>query len=620
MVLTAAMAAAGPESAPQQDIESAVLGRDPARESTPGAALFRQHCAVCHNGRVSRAPQRTFIEMMKPKQLFSVLEHGVMRQQASALTESERRQIVEYLAGPETAAPPTAPACNPARARFDYSKQPVAVGWGLDERNTRFIPADVARLAPAEVPRLALKWAFAFPSSTRARSQPAILGGEVIAGSEDGTVWALEQETGCLRWSFQAGGEVRTGITVRPWSAVKGRDQVIGYFTDLFARAYALDLVTGKLVWTVKVDEHPSATGTAQPTLYGDRLYVPVSSIETVPAADPTYACCSFRGSVVALNAMTGAIEWRTYSIPDAPKETGRNKIGTPILSPSGAPIWTSPTVDSRRGLLYVGTGENYSTPSNDTSDAVLALEIATGRIRWSFQGTRGDAWNLACMPFVSDKTNCPVENGPDLDFGSPPALLRVDGRDVLVAGQKSGVIWGLDPASGKLLWQRKLGRGGNQGGEHFGLAAEGRRAFIPISDFDDKMLPVSEARPGLYALDARSGDLLWSTPAPGDGCQGKVDCNTGISQAITAIPGIVFAGHMDGRLRAYDSISGKVVWQIDAEQRWNTVSGETARGGSFGGGAGPIVADGSVYASSGYGLLGHQPGNVLLVFSVDGK
>ncbi len=618
-----------PPAATQQEAAkpaAAVLaqmsGQGTGGDAHPGAKLYESHCAACHSGRVTRAPHRSFLEMYAADQLLSVLETGQMQQQASMLTAQQRRDIVAYLVGegPKRDEHPPLRCANDPSWQPDWRRPPIATGWGVDRENTRFIPAKVSKLAAKDVPRLKLKWAFAFPNATRARSQPSFAGGMVLVGSQDGTVYALDQASGCVRWTTRAGAEVRTGITITPWKAgVRPESPVLAYFADLVARVYAVDLATGRVIWTTKIDDHPNATTTAQPVLHDGRLYAPVSSLEVVPAADPTYPCCSFRGSVVALDPRTGAIEWKSHTIEEEPAEVGRNARGTPILAPSGAPIWNSPTIDARRGWFFNGTGENYSGPADGSSDAIMAFSLRDGRRQWTFQATAGDAWNLACMPFIPDKSNCPTPVGPDVDFASPPALIRHGGREVLVAGQKSGDVWALNPDNGKLLWHRPVGRGGNQGGQHFGLAVEGRRVFIPISDYDDEMLPKSAAKPGLYALDAFTGEALWSSRAD-DVCGDRKDCDPGISQAITAIPGVVFAGHMDGRIRAHDSTNGAVIWQFDTVQSWSTLSGEVAKGGSLGGGAGPMIVAGSVYVTSGYGLYFHMPGNVLLVFSVDGR
>jgi polyvinyl alcohol dehydrogenase (cytochrome) len=594
-----------------------------ATAATPatGAELYARHCASCHEGGVPKAPHTMFLQMMAADAIHDALTAGVMQAQAANLAAAERVAIAEHLAGQTVAeARSRAPLarCDANAARFDLGDSPAAIGWGMDGDNSRFVPAAVAGLAAEDVPQLELRWAFAFPQAQRVRSQPLVALGAVFVGSQNGTVYALDAATGCVRWEFRASAEVRTGLLLAPGAA--GRPPAarpLLYFGDLLARVYAVDAQTGALVWSVKVDEHPNATVTATPALHEGRLYVAVSSLEVSSAADPKYPCCSFRGSIHALDAASGATVWKSYTIADAPRTVGTTRVGTPILAPSGAPIWNTPVVDDARGLLYAGTGENYSSPAGPTSDAVLAFRLEDGALQWSRQKTAGDAWNVACM--IEGNPNCPAEDGPDYDFGAATILARVgDGRTLLLAGQKSGDVYALDlEAQGTPLWRQKVGRGGIQGGVHFGMALAGERLFVPISDKDMAGRQYDRpARPGLYALDVRSGRVLWESPAD-DVCAGRRFCAPGIGQAITAIPGVVFAGHMDGRLRAYDATSGRVLWQTDTTREIDALGGVRAHGGSFGGGAGPVVRRGLVFASSGYGMYEHMPGNVLLVYGV---
>jgi polyvinyl alcohol dehydrogenase (cytochrome) len=589
-----------------------------------GEAVYASACAECHEGGVPKAPHKMFLQMMAADAILTSLDEGIMRMQAAKLSPAERRAVAEYLSGhslDEAVAGATAPACEGPDAEFDLSRPPAKAGWGVSRENQRFITAEVAGLAAADLPRLELKWAFAFPNAQRARSQPTVAMGAVFVGSQNGTVYALDKETGCVRWTFRASAEVRTPVIIEGWdSGDPPASPPLAYFGDLIARVYAVNALTGELIWSVKADDHPNATVTGAPVLHRDRLYVPVSSLEVTSAADPNYPCCSFRGSVLALDAATGATVWKTYTIDEAPIEVGKTTAGTPILAPSGAPVWNSPSIDTARGVLYVGTGENYSSPANDRSDALLAIDLESGKLLWHRQKTAGDAWNVACM--ILDNPNCPEEDGPDVDFGAGTIVARDrNGRDLLLAGQKSGDVYALEiAAKGEPVWRNKVGRGGIQGGVHFGMAVDGQRLFVPISDMRDEHVEgkvyVDEARPGLYALDVTTGELLWSQPAD-DVCHGRDFCEPGISAAITAIPGAVLAGHMDGRLRAYDSATGKVLWEYDSTREVQAVDGSTARGGSFGGGAGPIVQDGMLFAASGYGIYFHMPGNVLMAFGL---
>lgn len=586
----------------------------------PGEAPYLERCAGCHDEVVYKAPSRLFLGMLGPRNVLASMQGGLMAEQAAGLDDETRRAIAEYVTGVSLDAyvePPEPPACD-AEHGFDAARPPVSVGWGVDHANSRLQPAASAGLDVRGAPNLEVKWAFAYPNSTKARSQPVFGGGAIYFGADDGTVRALDAKTGCLRWAFKASAEVRNSPVLSPWSAEAPPLTPMLYFGDLIGRVYAVDARTGELRWKVRVDDHPDATLTAAPALHGGRLYVPVSSLEVVSAADPGYACCSFRGALVALDAASGEVVWKAYSIDEEPAVAGTNAAGTPILAPSGAPLWNTPTIDAARGRLYVGSGENYSSPADGNSDAIIAYDLESGAKLWVSQQTGRDAWNVAClMEDEASRVNCPEEDGPDYDFAASPILVTLtDGRQLVVGGQKSGAVMALDPDTGATVWKTQVGRGGIQGGVHFGMAADGERLFVPINDMSypvdvDRYAPSDPVRPGLYALDARTGELAWSAPAP-NLCGDLEHCDPGISQAITAIPGAVIAGHMDGRLRVYASDSGELLWELDTLRDFSTVSGATARGGSFSGG-GPIVVDGMVYVNSGYGIYNHMPGNVLL-------
>ncbi len=601
-----------------KDLDSRNLTEDP--ETWPGAAVYQQACQSCHEGQIPKAPHKMFLQMMSAPTILASLTDGLMREQASGIAPAERQQVAEYLAGTSlaTAVKPTPiRMCSAQDSGFDAAQPPLPAGWGYD--NARFIGAAEAGITPQQAARLELKWAFEFPSALRARSQPAIAWGAVFVGSHDGHVYALDLQSGCARWTFKAGAEVRTAVVPYTLPPVAGQSAGTAalLFGDVVARLYAVDARNGALLWSAKMDEHPNATLTGSPTVHDGRAYVPLSSLEVTTAADPNYPCCSFRGSVAAVELATGTEIWRAYTIPNPPSEVRKTSLGVPVLAPSGAPVWNSPTVDSKRGLIYVGTGENYSSPANDTSDALLAFRMSDGGLAWSQQTVAGDAWNVACM--MENNPNCPAENGPDVDFGAGTILTTLpNGKDIILAGQKNGVVYAFDPdAKGKQLWNTRVGRGGIQGGIHFGMALDGTTVLAPVSDMADGRdgRPVEgPPRPGLYALDAATGRQLWATPA-NNVCKGRQFCDPGISAAITAIPGVVFAGHMDGRFRAYNSRSGKVLFEHDATRDTQTVSGAVARGGSFGG-AGAAVRDGYVVVNSGYGLYFHMPGNLLLTFA----
>jgi polyvinyl alcohol dehydrogenase (cytochrome) len=583
-------------------------------EKHPGKGLFQENCAACHNGGVPKAPQQVWLEMMAPDALLAAMNGGIMSQQSAHLSALQRQQIAEYLtrtllADYKAPAPPV--SCNAQFARFDTASLPAKTGWGHD--NKRFVSAQQAGLTKEQVPQLKLKWAFAYPKAQRARSQPSIGWGAVFVGSQDGTVYAFDLETGCMRWSFRASAEVRTAVVIDPETKRL-------YFGDVLARMYALDAMTGKLVWKAKIDDHSNATITGTPTIGGGQIFVPVSSLEVTAAADPNYACCTFRGSVVALNAKSGSVNWRHYSVTAPGVRYGKTKAGTDIIGPSGAPIWNSPTFDAATNRVYFGSGENYSSPADGNSDAVFAVNAKTGKRIWVTQLTKGDAWNVGCM---IGNDNCPKENGPDLDVAASVLVVPIGGgKNMIVAGQKSADVYGLDPDTGKTVWKTTLGHGGTQGGVHFGMAAQGRLVYVPINDMEDtkdgRVYNAKLRGAGIHAIDAANGRVFWKSKAD-NVCGNRENCDPGISAAVTAVTGFVFAGHLDGRFRAYDGRSGKAIWTVDTTLPVKTVSGATARGGGMSG-PGAAVANGHVVVNSGYGLYYHMPGNLLMVFTPGGK
>lgn len=584
------------------------------RSKLPGAKLFAENCASCHNGGVPKAPHVQWLEMLQPTAIYNALTRGVMREQAAHLSDDAKIRIAEYIirvdlrVGLPKVTP--APRCEGARASFDRSRPVVAAGWGYDSK--RFVDARLGGLSAGDLGHLALKWSFAFPNASKARSQPVIGFGAVFVGSDDGKVYAFDLETGCARWVFEAGGEVRTAVVL-----VDGSRPAV-YFGDILGKLYAVDALSGTLRWSKRLDPHPSTTITGTPLYHAGKIYAPVSSLEVVPAADPAYPCCTFRGSLVALDALRGDEIWRFWAIPEAPVARGKSPSGADIFAPSGAPMWLSPTLDLKRRVLYAGTGENYSSPADGNSDSIFAIDLDTGKRVWQRQTISGDAWNVACM--MDKNPNCPSENGPDFDHSSSFILADLPGgRQVLVAGHKNGSVFGLDPDNGgALLWQTKVGRGSIQGGVHFGMAADGTTVYVPINDMnnlrDGKVMDAAAAKPGMQAVDIETGRILWSKVQPNLCGADRPFCDPGISAAVTAIPGAVIAGHLDGHVRAYAKADGALLWDFDTVRDFVGANGMRGRGGGMSG-AGAAVGGGHIVINSGYGLYYHEPGNVLLVF-----
>ncbi|EED36698.1 pyrrolo-quinoline quinone [Luminiphilus syltensis NOR5-1B] len=620
---TLMLAVLWPLSAMAEDIHQARANSDAYADVTrnvdpdtqaKGAALYTEHCAQCHDRAVPRAPQRFILAQLTPDSILSALNDGIMQGVASGIPESGRVAIAEFLTQRklDNSDPLAAGVeCAADRAAFDRDQPPGLPNWGFDDANSHHIGSELHNVGAADLKLLEPAWAFAFPSATRARSQPVIAGGAVFVGSHKGIVYAFDLETGCTRWQFVAGAEVRTGMTLQTWEAGDDDAQPLLFFGDLTGHQYALDAFSGELVWRKRMDEHPGVTLTASAVLQGDTLYVPLSSLEVGAAIDPEYQCCSFRGAVVAVEASTGEELWRAHWLPPA-QPLGANPVGTPRLGPSGAPVWNSPAFWG--DYLYVGTGENYSSPATDTSDSVIAVNRHSGEIEWVYQAHTNDAWNASCEE--ATRYNCPEEDGPDYDFGAAPVIAYTEeGEPVLVAGGKSGLVVGLKPDTGELLWKNKVGRGGVVAGVHFGIATFGGRVFVPISDAPDGKVYDEPARPGMYALDARTGKYLWRTPSPTDICQGRPGCFPGYSGAISVTDDYVLAGSNDGFLRAYDVRDGTVIWRHDTTETVLAVGGREATGGSMGGGSAPLVYGDYLITNSGYAFAGKMPGNALLVF-----
>jgi polyvinyl alcohol dehydrogenase (cytochrome) len=594
---------------------STALGQD-------GASVYKAHCAMCHDAGGGRIPPVSALRAMSSSSILRALDTGLMKTQAADLTQGERDAVAKYLGSPSlkpVAALPASAFCS-AKAKglpVDLESRRWR-GWGGDTVNTRFADSATAGITAADVPKLKLKWAFGLGDGTSVRSQVAAGGGRVYAANLTGQVYSLDAESGCIQWTFDAGAPVRSPITLG--SADGAGKRVAIYFGDQAAHAYSVDASTGKLLWEVATSDHPAAMITGGAQLHDGVVYVPVSSYEEVLAAIPTYECCSFRGSVVALDAVSGKTIWKTDTIAEAAQPTEKSKTGTQLRGPSGAAVWSSPTFDEKLNVLYISTGDNYSTPSSKTSDAVLALDAKTGKVLWVKQVTSDDVFNEG-----------PLISGRDFDFGQPPILVGLaNGRRALVLGQKSGIASALDPdREGEILWQTRLGKGGALGGIEWGSAADGQNMYAAVSDqtvtgIPDKSSPIGyrlvldpSRGGGLFALSLSSGDKVWSANPPS--CGDRKQCSPAQSAAVTVIQGAVCSGSVDGHLRAYSASTGEVIWDVDTAREYETVNGQKAKGGSLDV-AGPVVSHGMVYVNSGYGQWGGMPGNVLLAFSVDGK
>ena len=568
-------------------------------------AVFQIQCSQCHRtGNQVGAPLPETLRQMRWQAVLASLETGKMKGIGDTLSATERENVAKYIGTSDSQAIPPAAKCSaPPERQSDVDWN----GWS-DAGNTRFQPTRKAGITSQTTPRLKLKWAFGFPGVTTAFGTPSVVGGNVFVGAADGTVYSLDANTGCIYWMYTAAAGVRVSPAIGNGAA---------YFGDLRGNVYALNTTTGELLWKVQADEHPLAVITGSPKLQDGRLYVPVSGRdESIAATNPAYECCTFRGSIVAINAATGAKIWRTYMVRETPGATGQNKAGAKTWGPSGVAVWSSPTLDLQRKVIYAGTGVNYSNPPTDMSDAIVALDMDSGRVLWSRQFTESDSYNFACVG--QDKTNCPKDPFIDADLGNSGMLRAIGGdKRVLVASDKSGMVYGLDPdQQGKILWKQKIASGGVNGGTMWGGASDDQGiAYIGVSDFAADR---PEAGGGLVALRMTTGEKLWMTPAPKPECISTPGCSAAQPAPVSVIPGVAFLGSWDGHIRAYETKSGKIIWDFNTVRDFQTVNGIKARGGSINS-MGPAIAGGMLYITSGYS--GNAlPGNVLLAFSVDGK
>ena len=583
--------------------------------SADGAKLYQQKCAVCHDNPQDRIPPLFLIRRRSAEDVIQTLTTGSMKQQAAGLTADEIRLLAIHLTGKQ---PGPSVQLNLEANRCKDSGKPISLngpqwnGWGRDLDNSRYQPKP--GIKAEDVPRLKVKWAWAHPGPM-ATGQPTIIGDRLFVTTEVGQIFCLNAQTGCTYWTMNAGAAVRASISIGPLPA-GAPAKFAAYFGDEKSTIQALDAATGKLLWKTKIEDHLLSRITGSPLLYRNRIYVPVSSFEETAGRDDKYECCKFRGSIVALDAYTGKIIWKTFIVQDEPKPFKKNSAGTQMYGPAGAAIWSAPTLDLKRKLIYAGTGNSYTDVETHHTDAIIALDMETGKLKWLNQLTPKDNFLVGCrqQPGVG---NCPEEAGPDYDFGSSPILRTLqNGKQVILAGQKSGVMYALDPDNnGKKLWEVRVGTGGALGGIEWGFTADEENVYVPVADVGG-----ANRKPGLTALKIATGEKLWHVPAPKAVCSwGTVRCNNSQSAAATVIPGVVFSGTADGHLRAYSTKDGAIIWDFDTALPLDTVNGGRAKGGALDGG-GPTIANGILYTNSGYGRLVGQPGNLLLAFTVDGK
>ncbi len=604
----------------------------PAANAAPpdGAALYKQRCAGCHDtpDAASRAPAKAMLATRTPNSVFDTLTQGAMAPMAAGLSHADIDAVALYLTG-KSPVHGAAVAADPDAAAACRTNAPPTTaaprwnGWSPTLDNARFQAQ--TGLNAQNVSRLRPKWAFRFAGGVG--GQPTVVGGQVYFGTGSGGVYALDARTGCIHWRGEIKGGVRAAATVGPLSGPSGGSGRLAVFIgDRTGGVHALDAATGREIWSTRVESHSFATITAAPVLYQGRLYVPVSSSEEISSYVKDYHCCTFRGHVTALDASSGKTLWTTYTISDPPKPYRTDPKGGQLYGPAGAAIWSSPTIDPRRGALYVATGDSYTDAPNTGSDAVLAMDLITGRLRWGRQITMDDNYLVGCTGAPGQPSACPRTVGDDYDFGASPVLReRPGGRGVLMVGQKSGAVTALDPdREGRVLWQTQVGLGSALGGVEWGMAADRDLLFVPIAD---PYAPKQKAKRGMYGLRITDGRIVWSNPAPDPDCvvapRGSLIniCTSGLSSAPTAVDGVVVEGSLDGILRAYGARDGKVVWSFDVGQtRFTPVNASGPIKGDTMNAAGATVAGGTLFQISGYQTSNPSAQDLLVAFTVDGR
>ena len=595
------------QARPLQELQRQLDQQPPA--SVEGKAIWEERCASCHDQPVDRIPPRLHLRQFRsPEQVVFSLSKGSMTPQADGLSVAQIAHVATFLTG---RAPSAVAEMDPNANLCKHAAPPMTVGdhdwtrWGVSLANTRFQPQP--GFSAADIPRLKVKWVFGYPS-TVVDGQPTVAGGRLFVATRSGDVFSLDAKTGCTYWSLEANGGIRTAIVLGALPS-GGGTKVAAYFATENGFVQAVDAETGKPLWEARVEDHPVVRLSGSPAFYDGRIFIGTSSQEELATRDPDYVCCTSRGKVVALDAARGDVLWTTYTV-DEPKPIGTSSNGTPQFGPAGATVWTTPTVDAKRGLVYVNTGNSFTQISTPEANAVVALDLETGAHRWVTQALADDNW-------CADKLELCPRTGPDDDMNASPVLVTMpDGKQVIVAAVKNGEALGLDPDDGgKLLWRRSVMSHGNG----WGYAADGAQFYF-------------NGREGVESLDPLTGKTNWrskpiepscswaATELTGAALLFKVpSCISAQMGGTAAVPGAVFSGSLDGHFRAYDSADGAALWEFDTGRTWeDTVNGIKASGGSLNYGV-SAVAGRMVYVNSGAGGQYH-PGNALIAFSVDGR
>lgn len=580
-----------------------------------GEALYEARCTACHENpeEGTHTPGKGDMALFTPNSIYAALTDGVMQIQATGMSDDEMRSVARFLTGSAVSEIPLRVTGNMCTSNPPMRNPALSAswnGWGPDIKNSRFQPESRGGMTAADLPKLRLKWAYGLPGESQPRGQPTVVAGRLFVGNRAGALYSLDAETGCTYWTFLPRSGIRSALSVGAVELPDKSDGYAIYFVDIQANAYAVNAHTGEQLWVTEVEEHPAVRGTGSVSLYNGRLYVPITGVsEENAASNPDYGCCTFRGSISSIDVKSGEVIWKYYTVPE-PQPRGLSSTGVQLYGPAGVGIWSAPTIDADRGLLYAATGNAYAEPVPVTADAVIALSLETGELEWVNQLLPGDAWIGGCNPDTPNP-NCPENIGPDFDFSASPILtVTSSGRELLIVPQKSGMAYALDPNNrGEQVWEYRAGSGSPVGGV-WGMSVGDGLAYVAVGGY------FREDSGGIHGIDLETGVRVWFTPPQDLLCAAGPGCSQTQSAAVTAIPGAVFSGSADGGMRAYSAQTGEVLWTFDANRSFTTVNGVEANGGSFDG-AGPIVVGGMVYFLSGNAGFVGRPGNVLLAFEI---
>jgi polyvinyl alcohol dehydrogenase (cytochrome) len=510
---------------------------------------------------------------------------------------------------------------------IDPQSPVLSNGFAFDARNTR---NQVSTIDSDNVATLRQAHAYVAPKGTEKRGAPAVTQ-QTVYFSEINEIVARNRQTGCEYWRYRVPFKLNLLManSVRSSSVYflppQGGKPGLVYAGDAFGAVHALNALTGRVVWSTQAGPDTGnhmITGGMQ--VHEGTLLVPVATREVVSTIVDFFGiCCKSHGVLQALDAYTGKVKW-TYHTADKAvlnRETGH-------YAPNGMSIWSTPMIDAANRQVVIGTGQNLAPPATTNSDSIIALDFDTGRVKWLYQATSGDTYNMACDMPAALSGHCPKVGGPDFDFGAPPILVALpDGGQVLLAGGKNGVVYAFNPATGALKWQTRIGVGGVFGGVHWGMATDGKMVFAAITDLNvDRgrtqdifklsggklpMLAAPGARPGLYALDIRDGHVVWDIH-PQHQFEGQGYPSL-YSAALSVTNDVLFAGSLNGVVKAFRTTDGRELWSFDTVVPVTDVDGDAGQGGTIDS-VGPIPAGSELYVNSGYSAFGgrdrYQGGN----------